>query len=170
MRTRKTSGMAWRHRWPDHAGDPCRRVTLKAWSISTRCCPCWRNSRTLAPSVIGPATANCSTTSTSAFCCCTSLVPQLRACVHCSRLLPSRPLNVGWAFGRRRWAPLAKPRGCLTPRHCTKSSGNWQSRRCRLSTNLMRTSCSISRPWTAVSFRISSHGMGPLERLRTSRR
>ena len=31
-------------------------------------------------------------------------------------------------------------------------------------------SCSISRPWTAVSFRISSHGMGPLERLRTSRR
>ena len=31
-------------------------------------------------------------------------------------------------IGRRRWVPLAKPRGCLTPRPCTKSSRNWRPR------------------------------------------
>ena len=46
----------------------------------------------------------------------------------CSRLRPWRPFNDDWGFGRRRWAPLAKPRGCLTPRPCTKSSRNWRPR------------------------------------------
>src|SRR5271165_3558258 len=128
MRARKISGMAWRQRWPDHVDELCSRVTLKAWSISTRWCPCWRDSKTSVPNVIGPATASCSTTSTSASCYSTSLVPRLPACALCSRLRPWRPFNDDWGFGRRRWAPLAKPRGCLTPRPCTKSSRNWRPR------------------------------------------
>src|SRR5208283_5780986 len=98
MRTRKISGMAWRQRWPDHVDELCSRVTLKAWSISTRWCPCWRDSKTSVPNVIGPATASCSTTSTSASCCSTSLVPRLPACALCSRLRPWRPFNDDWGI------------------------------------------------------------------------
>ena len=88
----------------------------------------------------------------------------------CSRLRPWRPFNDDWGFGRRRWAPLAKPRGCLTPRPCTKSSRNWRPRPRRWSMDPTRPVARSHRRRRQYLSRVSSHGMGPVERLRTSRR
>ena len=124
MRTRRISGMAWRQRWPDHVEELCSRVTLKAWSISTRWCPCWRDWENIgtqrdragnrqlfydqyvcllllyffSPTITSLRTAAAST---------------LEAV---QRRLGIRTTSLG---------SFSEPRGCLTPRPCTKSSRNW---------------------------------------------
>src|SRR5208337_2187552 len=148
----ETAGMAGRQRWRDDVDEICNQVTSRVWSTSTRLHPYWRGSRTSAPSATVRATASCSLTSTSVSSCSTSSVPRSPACAPFSRRQPLRLSSDDWGFGLHRLVRLARLHGCLTPAPCTKSCKNWPVRPRRLSTGRMLNSCSISQPWTAVSF------------------
>ena len=141
-----TAGMAGRQSWPDHDDAICCPAISRGWSTLIRGRPCWRGSGTSVPSAIGQATASCFTISTSVSSCSTSFVRRLPACAACSRLRRSKRCNAVSAFGPRRWGRLARPRGCSTPRHCTKSCANWPVRLRPLSLGQAHNSCSISPP------------------------